>query len=221
MTTTIDKRQYFEIIASSICGLLFISLFILELFDFSDYSKLIAFLAFSLVFILLIFYAFTALSTPFTLTIGLSSVAFVGAMFKFLHLPGYSLIIMLGSFFEVLAIPILGVLIIKKYLKQSNKNKLQLLLFRLLTIYLIVKLFLIPVLKFYSINFDFLFLLPVIFLLSFFILHEDFQAYHISIKNGIKVLLLLHLTLFCLKMIARTSENYSHQQHLTKIGALH
>ncbi len=221
MTITIDKRQYFEIITSSICGLLFISLFIFEIFDFNEYSKLIACLAFSLIVILLIYYAFSALSTPFTVAIGLSSVVFIGAIFKILHLRGYSLIIMLGSLFEVLAIPILGVLILKKYLKQSNKNKLQLLLFRMLTIYLIVKLFLFSVLKFYSINLDFIFLLPVIFLLSFFTLQDDFQGYHISVKNGIKVLLLLHLTLFSLKMIARTSENYNRQHHLPKIGALY
>lgn len=218
MTSTFNKRAYFEIIALSIYGLLIISLFIFKLIDFKDYLPLITCLTLGIIVILLFYFAYSARSTPFTVTIALSSIVFFGTIFKILHLTGHSLIMMVGMLFSVLTTPILSILILKKYLNRPRKNKLHLLLFRILTIYLLAQFVFFSILKFFSFNIDYLFSLPVIFLLSFLIIQNDFPTYQASIKNGLKTLLLLHVTMFCLQLITRTTENYSRQQHLQEIG---
>ncbi len=218
MTGNFNKRAYFEIIASSIYGLLIISLFIFKLIDIKKYLQLTTFLTLGIIVILLFYFAYSAKSTPFTVTITLSSIVFIGMIFEILHVTGHSFIMKVGMLFSVLTTLILSILILKKYLTSPSKNKLHLLLFKILTIYLLAKIVLLPILKFFTFNIDYLFSLPVIFLLSFLIIQDDFPTYQASIKNGLKTILLLHVTMFCLQLITRTTENYSRQQHLQEIG---
>jgi len=204
MNTNLKRQKYFDFIeasALSACGLIFITLYIFQRTDITFLKREFAGLAFGIIAGILIFYGYSSKSTKFSLTLYVCSIMFLGIVMKSLNIPGSALIMAIGQLIIILAIPILAIFIYKDYSSRPRKNQFNFLLIKVLTIYIILKSILTPILGTLSNNFDFLFSLPIIFLLSYLIMQEDFTTYHSSMKNGIKSLLIFYVTVFCLKMI--------------------
>ncbi len=214
-----QKKSNFEKIALAFCGIMFITLFIFKLVSFRPALPIISSLTLGTIVALLIYYAKTAKNRPIALTIILSSIIFLGIFMQNLNLPGGTLLIMAGTILIALSPSILSILILKNYSASHSDIKQNLIILKVLTIYLIADLVFVSILKLLPINVTYLCYLPIIFMVSYLISNKAFSYYAISIKNGLKSLLLVHFTLFSFHLITKISESLTKQQIQNTIEA--